>query len=203
MVVWVKEAVWTPPSPSRTPNPKLNFRVRPYFWSSQILYPTSRRSRSSQHPCALDDALRYPWLTTATTTTIDAPFHVDLSPTDKTGVRAKWHSALTGIRAANMFSSFSATASRSSMQGNGRWRDHDSSPGVTSAPSKQQVEVKEGEAIPGSCEPVHSLDRGSRNEFRWFFDASSCKVDYIVIVIFHWDVLQTLTIVLGMSRANN
>jgi len=33
-------------------------------------------------------------------------------------------------------------------------------------------------------------------------DASSCKVDYIVIVISHLDVLQTLSIVLGMSRAN-
>jgi len=41
------------------------------------------------------------------------------------------------------------------MQGNGRWCDHDSSPGVTSALSKQEVEVKEGETISGCFEPVH------------------------------------------------
>ena len=38
----------TPPSPSRTPTPELNFSVRPCFRSSQILYLTSRCSRSSQ-----------------------------------------------------------------------------------------------------------------------------------------------------------
>ena len=73
-------------------------------------------------------------------------------------------------------------------------------------PSKEKEEVEEveeSETMPGSffIENRRSLDRGSRKEF--IFDASSCKVDYIVIVISHLDVLQTLSIVLGMSRANN
>ena len=45
-----------------------------------------------------------------------------------------------------------------STQSNGEWHDQDSSPGVTSVPSKEKEEVEEGEegeAIPGSCEPVH------------------------------------------------
>ena len=69
----------------------------------------------------------------------------------------EWHSALTGIRAANRFSYFTVV-SRMSTQSNGEWHDQDSSPGVTSVPSKEKEEVeegKEGEAIPGSCEPVH------------------------------------------------
>jgi len=35
------------PFPSKTLTPKLNSRVRPCFWSSQILYPTSCHPRST------------------------------------------------------------------------------------------------------------------------------------------------------------
>jgi len=62
--------------------------------------------------------------------------------------------------------------------------------------------VKEGETMPGSFEPVHREPLLPWTEVVGkIFDASSCKVDYIVIS--HLDVLQTLSIVLGMSRANN
>ena len=60
--------------------------------------------------------------------------HVDLSPTlrQNWSPRAKWHSALTGIRAANRFSYFAAAASRSSTQSSGGWDDVvDPNPPVT------------------------------------------------------------------------
>jgi len=39
------------------------------------------------------------------------------------------------------------------MQSSGGWHDQDSSPGITSVPSKEKEE--EGETMPGSFEPVH------------------------------------------------
>ena len=42
-----------------------------------------------------------------------------------------------------------------STQSSGGWHDQDSSPGVTSVPSKEKEEVEEGETMPGSFEPVH------------------------------------------------
>jgi len=60
---------------------------------------------------------------------------------------------LTGIRAANRFSHFAAAGSRTSIQSSCGWHDQDSSPGVT--PAKEEMEVEEGETMPGSFEPVH------------------------------------------------
>ena len=72
-----------PPSPSKTPIPKSNFRVhtgtrfqaKSFLWCLVAL-------NSLHRPNALD-TLHYPWLTTTTT---DAPSYVDLPPpSDKTG----------------------------------------------------------------------------------------------------------------------
>jgi len=39
------------------------------------------------------------------------------------------------------------------MQSSCGWHDQDSSPGAT--PAKEEMEVEEGETMPGSFEPVH------------------------------------------------
>ena len=149
---------------SKNVDPKTEFHS-PY-WS-----PISDQAKSFiRRLAALDphlrptaqEALRDPWLTPTT----DTPSHVDLSPTlrQNWSPRAKWHNALTGIRAANRFSHFGAAAaaagSRTSTQSSGGWDDQDSSPGVASAPSKEEVvveevEVEESEMMPGSFEPAH------------------------------------------------
>ena len=72
------------------------------------------------------------------------PSHADLSPTlrQNWSPRAKWHSALTGIRAANRFSYFAAAAaaaSRSSTQSSGGWDDIvDPNPPVTQLSEKKK-----------------------------------------------------------------
>jgi len=89
--------------------------------------------------------LRSPSLTpTTTTTTTDPPSHIDLSPLSQ----LESHSALTGIRAANNFSYFAATAaaSRLSMKSSGGWNDQDHSPRiVTQASSKEDREKEKGD----------------------------------------------------------
>ena len=120
------------------------------------------------HRPTAQEALHDPWLTPIPIGT-DTPSHVDLSPTlrQNWSPRAKWHSALTGIRAANRFSYFAAAAaaaaSRTSTQSSGGWDDViDQNPPVTQVleekdpssgvvaqvPSKEEAkeEAKEEEA---------------------------------------------------------
>jgi len=72
-----------------------------------------------------------------------------------------------------------------STQSSGGWHDQESSPGVTSVPSKEKEEVEEveeGETMPGSFEPVHRESSLPWKEVaERFFDAS-CKLDYIVYI---------------------
>ena len=91
------------------------------------------------------------------------PSHVDLSPTlrQNWSPRAKWHSALTGIRAANRFSYFAAAAaaSRTSTQSSGGWDDVvDQNPPVTQVLEKEKEEEEDtgqDDIMPGSFEPAH------------------------------------------------
>jgi len=74
-----------------------------------------------------------------------------------------WHSALTGIRAANRFSYFAAAASRTSTQSSGGWDDVvDPNSPVTQLLEEKEKEEKEEEEdtgqddiMPGSFEPAH------------------------------------------------
>jgi len=123
--------------------------------------PVSDQAKSSiRRLVALDplhrpiaqEALCDPWLATTT----DTPSHVDLSPTlaQSWSTRAKQHSALTSIRAADRFSYFSAAAaSRSSTQSSGGWNDLDSNPVLKE--KEEDEDLGQSDIVPGSSEPFH------------------------------------------------
>ena len=110
--------------------------------------------------------------------------------------RAKWHSALTDIRAANKFSYFTATAaaSRSSTQSSGGWNNQD--------PTRRYSSTVEGGGREGwpwprrhyawffwtcSSRIVASLHGSNREKSRWYSDASSCKVEnHITLLKIQW-----------------
>ena len=137
----LRPTLWIPPFRAdnttaltqQTADPKVEFQS-PY-WN-----PVSEQAKSFirclatvhlLHRPTAQEAL--PWLTPILITA-DMPSHADLSPTlrQNWSPRAKWHSALTGIRAANRFSYFAAAASRSSTQSSGGWDDVvDPNPPVT------------------------------------------------------------------------
>ena len=99
------------------------------------------------HRPTAQEALHDPWLTPIPIGT-DTPSHVDLSTTlrQNWSPRAKWHSALTGIRAANRFSYFAAAAaaSRTSTQSSGGWDDVvDPNSPVTQLLEKEKEEKEE------------------------------------------------------------
>ena len=99
--------------------------------------------------------LSYPHPTITTTTTPRRPL-----PRRHNWSRAKWYSALTGIRAANNLSYFAATAaaSGSSTQSSDGWNRQDPSPRVvTQALSKEEEkdDLGRGDNMPGSFEPAH------------------------------------------------
>ena len=73
------------------------------------------------HRPTAQEALCDPWLAINT----DTPSHVDLFPTlrQNWSPGAKWHSALTCIRAANISYLAAAAESRSSTQSSGGWND--------------------------------------------------------------------------------
>ena len=130
------------PSPSKMPtSDRISESVlKPCFWPSQILYPTSRRSRfvlspyppwgstrplvySYHHHHRLTIPLRF------------LPHHHNWSP------RARWHSTLAGIRAANKFSYFTVTAAANRLNTqSSRWcNDQDPRPRVvTQVPLKEE-----------------------------------------------------------------
>jgi len=115
------------------------------------------------HRPTAQEAFHDPWLTPIPTTGTDTPSHVDLSPTlrQNWSPRAKWHSALTGIRAANRFSYFAATAaaSRTSTQSSGGWDDVvDQNLPVTQVLEKEKEEEEDtgqDDIMSGSFEPAH------------------------------------------------
>ena len=166
------------------------------LWWSQFLYPTSRRPRSTplSYPEVLCDFGLAP-----PPPSPPLPIHTSRRPLPRRhnwSPRAKWHSALTDIRAANIFSYFTATvaASRSSTQSSSRWNNQDPSPRVvTQALSKERGEKDDlgrGDVMSGSFEHAHrgvSLHVLNREKSRWFSDASSCKVEnHITLLKIQW-----------------
>ena len=111
--------------------------------------------------------------------------------------RAKWHSALTDIRATNKFSYFTATAaaSHSSTQSSGGWNNQYPSPRVVTQTLEEEEEEKDdlgrGDTMSGffwTCSPriVASLHGLNREKSRWFSDAS-CKVEnHITLLKIQW-----------------
>jgi len=144
-----------PPSPNKPPIPKSNFRVRtgtPFLNKPNPSSDVSLLSTRSIVP-----PLRRLY------TTLGLPLFPPPAPIchptptlrQNWSPREKWHSALTGIRAANRFSYFAAAAaaSRTSTQSSGGWDDViDQNPSVTQVLEDQdpssgivaQVPSKEG-----------------------------------------------------------
>ena len=151
----------------------------PGFWPNQIFHMTSRRPQSiplSQRPRRFTLAL--------------APHYHHRCAMPRWPLRQNWSSRAKGYRAANIIRYFAA-ASRSNTQSSGWWDDVDLSPGVVAQVSSKEEEEDLGQdnILPGFCEPAHR-----ELSLPWtevvgenLNDASSCKVEYIVIVISHFE----------------
>ena len=129
----LRSPLWLPPFcadntttlAQQTADPKIEFQSPYWNLVSEQAKSFIRRLATVDplHRPTAQEALHDPWLTPIPTTGTDMPSHVDLSPTlrQNRSPRAKWHSALSGIRAANRFSYFAAAAaaSRTSTQSSG------------------------------------------------------------------------------------
>ena len=165
-----------PPLPSKTPTPKANFKVRTRirFWSSQVLHPTSRRPQftpSSHHPGGLTWYLSYPYHHHRLSIPRRSLPHPQIK-LDSQG----------GTRAASRSGYFSATASRSSSQRGGWWNNQDPNLRVVT----QTLSKEEGEVFWICSLKTACLDKGGW-KIRWFSVVSSCKVEYVLIVISHFE----------------
>ena len=147
------------PAKCRLQNRKPESALEPCFWPSQILDSTSCRPWST--PSSHQEVLHDPWLTRTTTTTDTSP-DVDPSPTlrHNWSPSVNWHSALTGIKAANRFSYFSAAAA------------------AASPLSTQRMEWSRSESTRRLSSIVEGGGEGwslSRRHYVWFFWTCSSK----------------------------
>ena len=144
----------SPSLPSKMPTPKLNFRVRPCFWSSQTLYttsfhpwstPLSRRSGSSTWPLAYLHHHQHAILCRSLPI-----LRQNWSPR----VVVPWLASglVTGSA---LFLLLRISRARKV----GRWRDQDPSRGVIiqglSEEEEEKGDLNQGDTMPGSFEPAH------------------------------------------------